>query len=278
MIKSRKQQTGLKQWQLDGNSAEAYERYLVPLLFAPGADVLIELADLKSGEQVLDVACGTGIVARHAAPHVGVRGRVTGLDMNEGMLEVAKKTSADIQPAITWQRGDASDLPFSDTAFDVVLCQQGLQFFPDRAAALREMRRVLKPEGRLAMSILRPIEHNPGWALLADVLEGHIGPDAGAMMRSPFASLSADDLRNLITGAGFREVTLTIGIGPVRYPTAEEFVRQEAASSPLAGPIGALDGKERQSMIEDLEAALRPHMDDNGIVFPSSTYLVLAYR
>lgn len=278
MTEAREQETGLEQWQLDGSSAEAYERYLVPLLFAPGADVLIELAGLESGEQVLDVACGTGIVARRAARRAGADGHVAGLDLNEGMLEVARKTSADIQPAIAWQQGDAVDLPFADTTFDLVFCQQGLQFFPDRAAALREMHRVLKPEGRLALSVLRSIEYNPGWALLADVLERHVGAEAGAMMRSPFASLSTDDLRALITGAGFGEVTLTIGIGPVRYPSAEAFVRQEAASSPLAGPIGSLDAEKRRAMTEDLETALAPHVDDNGIVFPASTYLVLARR
>lgn len=278
MIESREQQTELEQWQLDGNSAEAYERYLVPPLFAPGAEALTALAELERGEQVLDVACGTGIVARRAAPQVGTDGRVVGLDVNEGMLEVARTAADDLEPVIAWHRGDALDLPFSDATFDVVFCQQGLQFISGRGAALREMHRVLAPEGRLALSVLRPIEHNPGWALLADVLEQHVGAKGGAMMRSPFASLSTDGLRDLITEAGFREMTLTIGIGPVRYPSAEEFLRREAASSPLAGPIGTLDEKERQSMIEDLKITLQSHMDDNGVVFPSSTYLVLAHR
>lgn len=278
MIESREQQTGLEQWQLDGNSAEAYERYLVPLLFAPGAEALIDLAGLEPGERVLDVACGTGIVARCAAPHVGTDGRVVGLDVNEGMLEVARTVAADIQPAITWQHGDALNLPLSDATFDVAFCQQGLQFISDRGAALREMHRVLAPEGRLALSILRPIEHNSGWALLADVLEQHAGLEGGAMMRSPFAAFSMEDLRALITEAGFRDPTITIEIGPVRYPSAEEFLRREAASSPLAGPIGALDEKKRWAMVEDIEVALQPHMDDKGIIFPSATYLALAYR
>lgn len=278
MIESQEQETGLQQWQLDGNSAEAYERYLVPLLFAPGAETLIEMADLEPGERVLDVACGTGIVARRAAPHVGSNGRVVGLDVNEGMLEVAKSTSADIEPAITWQQGDAMDLPFSDATFDVVFCQQGLQFVDDRAAALHEMYLVLASEGRLALSIMRPIEYNPGYAALVEVLDDHLGPEAGAMMRSPFAAYSTEDLRALITEAGFQEETLTIGIGPVRYPSAEEFLRQEAASSPLAGPVGALNEKKRRAMVEDLEIALRPYRDDNGVVFPASTYLGLAHR
>src|ERR687897_863199 len=194
-------------WQLEASSAEAYERYLVPLLFAPGAQYLIELAGLGTGERVLDVA---------------------------------RKVSSDVSPAIEWRKGDATDMPLPDRAFDVVFCQQALQFFPDRQAALGEMHRVLAPNGRLALSVLRSIEHNPGYRLLAEAFERHAGPDAGSMMRSPFRSLSAGELRDLITGAGFRDVRILLGIGPVRYPSAEEFVHQEAASSPLAGSILSL--------------------------------------
>jgi ubiquinone/menaquinone biosynthesis C-methylase UbiE len=265
-------------WQLEENSAEAYERYLVPLIFAPGSEYLIELAGLGTGERVLDVACGTGIVARRAAMRVGSSGKVIGLDINEGMLEVARKVSSEICPTIEWQQGDATDMPLPDRAFDVVFCQQGLQFFPDRPAALGEMHRVLVPNGRLALSLLRSTEYNPGYRLLAEALERHAGPNAGAMMRSPFSSLSADELRNLITRAGFRDVKIVLGIGAVRYPSAEELVRWEGASSPLAGPIGALKDDDRAALIRDVGDALRAYTDDNGIVFPAETHLAVARR
>ena len=265
-------------WQLEEGSAEAYERYLVPLLFAPGAEYLVEFAAPGPGEQVLDVACGTGIVARRAAVRVGSGGTVVGLDLNEGMLGVARKVSSDVRPAIEWQQGDASDMPLADRAFDVVFCQQGLQFFPDRPAALVEMHRVLVQNGRLVLSVLRSIEHNPGYRLLAEALEQHVGPDAGAMMRSPFSSLSADELRALIAGAGFREVRIFLGVGPVRYPSVEEFLRWEGASSPLAGPIGALRDDVREALIRDVGEALRTYTDDEGIVFPTETYLAAARR
>jgi ubiquinone/menaquinone biosynthesis C-methylase UbiE len=265
-------------WQLEEDSAEAYERYLVPLIFAPGSEYLIELAGLGTGERVLDVACGTGIVARRAAMRVGSGGKVIGLDINEGMLEVARKVSSEICPTIEWQQGDATDMPLLDRAFDVVFCQQGLQFFPDRPAALGEMHRVLVPNGRLALSLLRSTEYNPGYRLLAEALERHAGPKAGAMMRSPFSSLSADELRNLITRAGFRDVKIVLGIGAVRYPSAEELVRWEGASSPLAGPIGALKDDVRAALIRDVGDALRVYTDDNGIVFPAETHLAVARR
>jgi hypothetical protein len=145
-------------------------------------------------------------------------------------------------------------------------------------AALREMHRVLAPNGRLALSVLRSTEHNPGYRLLAEALQRHVGPDAGSMMRSPFSSLSADELRELITGAGFGEVRILLGIGPVRYPSAEELLRWEGESSPLARPIRGLSDGIREALIRDLGQALRTYTDDDGIVFPAETYLAVAHR
>lgn len=224
------------------------------------------------------MACGTGIVARRTAPRVGAGGTVVGLDINQGMLSVARKASADVRPPIEWRQGEATDMPLADRAFDVVFCQQALQFFPDRPTALREMHRVLVQNGRLALSVLRSIEHNPGYRLLAEALERHAGPDAGSMMRSPFPSPSVDELRALITDAGFQDVRIHLGIGPVRYPSAEKFVHQEAASSPLAKSILPLKDEARAALIRDVGEALRTYTDDNGIVFPTETYLVAARR
>jgi ubiquinone/menaquinone biosynthesis C-methylase UbiE len=142
-----------ERWQLEGGVPRSYERFLVPALFGPLAERLVRLAAPGPGEPVLDVACGTGIVARRAAASVGPDGAVAGVDLNAGMLEVAGEAAADVRPPIDWRAVDAADLPFADGAFDIVFCQQGLQFFPDRTAALREMRRVLVPSGRLALAI-----------------------------------------------------------------------------------------------------------------------------
>lgn len=266
----------LVQWQLETSSAEAYERYLVPLFFAPGAEHLIELTRLQPGERVMDVATGTGIVARRAAARVGADGAVVGLDLNAGMLDVARKEASGIRPAIEWRQGNAADLPFADESFDVVFCQQALQFFPDRPAALREMHRVLAPRGRLGLNVLRSLAHNPAYLLLADALARHVGEEAAAMMRSPFSSLSTAELRDLVSDAGFREVRILIGIGPVRFPSAEEFVRREAASSPLAGPLGSLDEATRQALLREVAERLREYTDDEGIVFPAETHLAVA--
>jgi ubiquinone/menaquinone biosynthesis C-methylase UbiE len=265
-------------WQLEPDSAEAYESYLVPALMAAGAQRLLTLASLKPGDRVLDVGCGTGIVARSAAPVVGAEGRVVGIDLNEGMLRVARRTSAELVPPVEWRQGDATGLPFPDAAFDVVASQQLLQFVPDPARAVREMHRVLAPHGRLATSVCRPIEHAAGYLPLVASLRRHAGADAEAIMRSPFPAWSVEDLRTIVATGGFDPVTIRIEVASIRYPSATEFVRREAACSPLAGPIAALTAPARSALVADLERALQAHRDDLGIALPLEVYVALAER
>jgi ubiquinone/menaquinone biosynthesis C-methylase UbiE len=170
------------QWQFVGSVPENYERYLVPSIFGPWAEDLVEMAALRLGERVLDIACGTGIVARTAARKFDGSGSVVGLDLSAPMLAAARAAAAAEGLAVEWLEGSAVKLPLADAAFDVAFCQQGLQFFPDRVSALREMYRVLTPGGRLVLSAWGPIERSPGFAVLAEALTRHIGPDAGALM------------------------------------------------------------------------------------------------
>ncbi|WP_435348704.1 class I SAM-dependent methyltransferase [Haloarchaeobius sp. HRN-SO-5] len=265
-------------WQLADSGPEAYERYLVPALFAPWADLLVEYADLHPGERVLDVGCGTGIVARRAASQVRDDGVVVGLDINEAMLDVARETSSEVRPAIEWRLGDATDVPFGDESFDVVFCQQALQFVPDPAAALREMHRVLSPGGRLVVGVLRSLEFNHPYVVLADALATHVSEEAAETMRSPFPDWGATAIRALIEDADFRAVTILIDIRSLRYPSAEEFLRREAASSPLAGHLAEATSSVRSAIIEDLETELEEYTDDRGIVFPIETYVAIARR
>ncbi len=265
-------------WQVEQSASEAYERFLVPPIFAPWADRLIETGEVREGDRVLDVACGTGIVARRVASRVGTSGSVVGLDINEGMLAVAEETATDSQPSIEWRRGDAADLPFSDGSFDVVCCQQALQFFDDPFAALEEMRRVLTPGGRLALSVWRSTDYQPAYAVLADALERHIDDEAGEMMRSPFSEWDGEDLRMLAQDAQFDDVSVSIEIGSVRYPSVAAFVRREAASSPLAEPIAAVERTVRDELIREVEKALDAYIDDEGVVSPMESYVVTADR
>lgn len=261
-------------WQVQQSSAEAYERYLVPAMMTHWADRLVDAADPKAGERVLDVGCGTGIVARRAAPRVGARGRVVGLDLNDGMLVVARSASSSIEPPIEWRQGNATSLPFPEKAFDVVFSQQMLQFVPDPSAALREMRRVLAPHGRLAVSVCRPIEHSPGYPQLVEALKRHVGPEAAATMGSPFPPWTIDDLRRFAATAGIGDSQIRFDVLPVRYPSAEEFLRRETASAPLAGSMRALNPGTRAVLVQDLETSLRSRRDDEGVMLPIETYLL----
>ena len=261
-------------WQLEHDSAAAYERYLVPAIFDQFARSLVALAAPAPGERVLDVACGTGVVARHAAPLVEPGGQVTGVDVNPGMLAVASA----LAPDVTWREADAARLPFGDGAFDVALCEQALMFFPDRDAALRELRRVLARGGRVALSVWRGLEHNWFYEAFAAALERHAGAEAGAMMRSPFPDWDAEELRGVLAAAGFRDVRLRLEIGVEEWPSAAELVRREAASSPLAGPIGALAAADREALVADVARALRDHTDDGRVVFAIETHVATGRR
>ena len=194
--------TDEQRWHLAGTAPEIYAEHLVPAVFAPWAPVLLDAAAVGIGHTVLDVACGTGVVAAAAAERVGPSGAVTGVDINPGMIAVAARTQG-----VRWAQADAARLPFPDGGFDRVLCQAGLQFVPDRLGALREMRRVLRPGGRVALLVWRALHHSPGFAALADALQAVVGPEAAAVMRAPF--VFGDDPRPLVTlldSAGFGDV------------------------------------------------------------------------
>jgi SAM-dependent methyltransferase len=268
---------GGPRWQVAGEGpAGAYEKYLVPAFFTGCAEQLLELAEVKPGERVLDVATGTGIVARLAAARVGPEGTVTGIDVNEGMLAAAAAAGPG---EVDWQRADATELPFPDGSYDLVTCQQGLQFVTDHRGALHEMRRVLAaPEGRVAIAVWRGIEVNPAFVAVVDVLDRYVGTHAGMILREPFAGPDRADLHRLLTAAGFRAVRVRIGIVDVRFPSAREFLRREVVSTPLAEPMRGLDDARHEEMTAELERTLAPYTDDDGIAFPLQAWLAVAGR
>ncbi|WP_201294592.1 MULTISPECIES: class I SAM-dependent methyltransferase [unclassified Nocardiopsis] len=270
--------TAWRGWQLGGSTAQAYERFLVPAVFAPWGRELVRLADPAPDARVLDVACGTGVLARIAAERLNPDARVTGVDINPDMIAVARAVAPERAEPIRFTVGDACALDLPGGEFDTVLCQQALQFLADREAALAEMRRVLVPGGRLALSVLRPLRYNPAYGAFAEALARHVGPDAGAMMRAPFPELDTDDLRGLLRGAGFDPVTVRISVTSARYPSVRELVRQETLSSPLAARIQEVDEAARADLVAETGRLLADHTDDEGVVLPVQTHLALAER
>jgi SAM-dependent methyltransferase len=233
--------------------AEVYERYLVPAIFAPWSDLLLDAATPRPGERVLDVACGTGIVARRAAQRAGPGGRVAGLDLNPAMLAAARTAAADssVTMSIEWHEASAVLMPFPNASFDLVLCQHGLQFFADKLAGLREMRRVLVPGGRLALMVMGAVEEAPGYAALSQAL-GH-----------------PDELRCLLAEAGFAGIEVAPAEVTLRFTSAAEFVGLLAAGAPsMLGALAGVAGDARRNVLSDMTEALRPYQDGDSVAFP----------
>jgi ubiquinone/menaquinone biosynthesis C-methylase UbiE len=260
-------------WQLRGSAPELFERYLGPAVTAPWAADLVAVADPPLGARLLDVACGTGIVARLAAERVGPTGHVVGLNLNPGMLAVARGFPPLPGAPITWREASAVALPFSNATFDVVLCQQGLQFFPDRPAALREMHRVLEPGGRLAISVYSAIAHNPATQALAR----HGAPQAAAIKRAEHALADADALHALLTEAGFRDVAMRTATLTVRLPSPQAYVQIQLTATPLATVADDLDDPTRAALVQAVGLALRSYMGDDGLAFPQEAHVAVAH-
>jgi ubiquinone/menaquinone biosynthesis C-methylase UbiE len=205
-----------EQFELRCNAAELYERYAVPYILGPWAPGLIEAAAIQPGERMLDLACGTGVVTRLTAAKVGITGHVTGLDLNAGMLAVARSLPHPPGAAIQWVQGSAVAMEFADASFDVVVCQRRFQFFPDQPAALREMRRVLAPGGRVCISVWKSA--GPYNIAVGDALQKHVDAAAADRYRTSRAVPRADTLRKLLEEAGFREVQVLASEMTTRFP------------------------------------------------------------
>jgi ubiquinone/menaquinone biosynthesis C-methylase UbiE len=197
---------------------EMYERWIVGPLFQPWAELLLDRVQISPGDRLLDVACGTGIVARQARQRLAGTGRVVGVDASPPMLDVAKG----IAPEIEWRHGNASAIPLEPgETFDVVTCQQGMQFFPEKAAAAREMRRALAPSGRVGVAIWLGLDDNPFFAELHAVAERHLGPIVDA--RHGYGDGEA--LAALLRDAGFRDVTVDREVQAIRFADTPTFIR-----------------------------------------------------
>ena len=168
--------------QVSASAAEIYEEFYLPALFLEWTRRMADAARIGAGQRVLDVACGTGVLARAVADRVGPRGAVVGLDINAGMLAVARRKA----PAIEWRQGAAEDLPYADASFDAVVSQFGLMFFQDRARAIRQMIRVLRPGGRLAVAVWDSLDRTPAYAVFVSMLERLFGKETAEALRSPF--------------------------------------------------------------------------------------------
>lgn len=258
-----------------GNAAENYERFFVPAIGEPLAIDLIRLAALRPGERVLDAACGTGVVARLASQEVGATGTVAGLDINPGMLAVARQITPP-GTRIEWYEASTESMPLPAEAFDVVLCQLGLQFMSDKLTALQEMRRVLVPGGRMFLNLPGPA--GSLFAILADAMERHISPEAAGFVRQVFSLNDTSKLQRLTSDAGFRDVAVDANTKILHLPPAEEFLWQYVHSTPLAGVMAQAGEEERAALERDVVAECQDFEEDGTMTYQQDIVVVTARK
>jgi ubiquinone/menaquinone biosynthesis C-methylase UbiE len=245
---------------LPRSAAEVYDQCFVPALFQQWGNTVCEIAAIRRGQRVLDVACGTGVLAAAAAERVGPDGAVAGLDPNDEMLAVARRKRAHID----WQNGRAEALPFADARFDRVVSQFGFMFFADRAQALREMMRVLGPGGRLAVAVCDALDHSPGYAVLAELLHRLFGQPVAEAFRAPFVLGDRDELLSICHAAGITDPMVKRYDGRVRFDSVAALVSTERACVWTLG--GLLDNAQFERLLAAAEESLRPFVRADGKV------------
>lgn len=255
-------------------AAKAYEELHVPALFQQWAARVLDAAGVEPGHRVLDVACGTGVLAREAARRVGPAGFVAGIDPDPGMLAVAEQRA----PAVEWRAGTAESLPYPDRTFDAVVSQFGLMFFPDRQAALREMLRVLAPGRTLAVAVWDALEHSAAYPVEVELLERLAGSAAADALRAPFALGDRTELAALVERAGATSVAVETRTGTARFPSIRSMVEADLRGwLPVMGV--ELDEPLTQRILLEAETALRAYVTDGGqVVFDSPAHIVTGTR
>lgn len=262
------------------NPAETYESYMMPTLFGPWASRLVQSANPRPGERVLDVACGTGVVARQVASRIGPKGTIVGLDLNPKMLAVARTMAKRDGLAIDWQEGRAESLRFPDSSFELVLCQFALMFFTDLRASLAEMCRVLSQGGRVFLSVWQGLERHPFYQTLHEVIRKRVGMSG---VQDIFSLGDAGKLRTLLTDAGLQRVEVEPMSMTARFPDPEGFLAGEIDVDTAAIPaMQHLDDGARRAITEairdDMEARLREATEGDYVVIPFHAHIARAER
>jgi SAM-dependent methyltransferase len=260
--------------QFTGPAAQNYQRYFVPSIATPVSAELLRAADLRPGERVVDVACGTGVITRVAAEQVGITGGVTGIDIAPDMIEVAKSIPAPAGATIEWCVADAASVPLPDASVDVVLCQMGLMFVPDKAAAIAEMHRVLVPTGRLVINTPGPIQ--PLFTSMERAIVEHISPDLGGFVGAVFSMHDPDSVAALLHRGGFRDVSASLYTSVLRLPQPAEFLWQYISLTPMATFVEQAAEPAKEALAQQFADGAQAHVVDGVTVVEQPMVLATA--
>ena len=258
--------------QVSKSAADVYEEFFVPALFQDWADVVSKAANLSPNQHVLDVACGTGVLARAANKSVQPGGAVTGLDLNEGMITTARRMA----PNIEWQVAPAEQLPFEEASFDAVVSQFGLMFFENRKQGIAEMWRVLKPGGQLTVAVWDTLENSPGYAAITSLLKRLFGDKIADELRMPYSMGDKKLLADLFGEAGVTNPIIETMTRTSRYPSVEQWMHMDVKGWTIGDMIN--DEQYEQLIVEahkDMKQFVQP---DGQVFFPSPAHIVTATR
>ena len=255
--------------------AAAYDQRLVPWLFAHWADPLLEMAAVQPSNHVVDLACGTGLITRALVRRLDEDGHIYGVDLDPVMLARAAATVN--RPQVTWHEADAGHLPLETSTIDVVVCNQGLQFFPDRDVVLAEVRRILRPGGRLALAVWGRLEANPWPAVMAEAVGEFLGDDARAGTESVCALGDSDRVRTVLAGAGFVDIDIAEVEHTAHHRDVQDAIDGQLAAVPFAESIDALGPDRRSELIDTMADHLANYTAPNGALdVASSSVLAVA--
>jgi ubiquinone/menaquinone biosynthesis C-methylase UbiE len=258
--------------QVSRGAAEVYDERFLPAIFNEWPPRVAELAELEPGMRVLDVACGTGVLSLVVAEVVMPDGAVVGLDLNPGMLDVARRKA----PRIDWREASAEAIPFEDATFDAVVSQFGLMFFEDKARAIREMVRVLRPAGRLAVAVWDSLENVTGYGAFTALLSRLFGDSVAESLRAPYSLGDTQILSSLFSVTGALAITISTLEGKVRYPSIRYWMESDIRGWTLSD---ALDEAQLDLLVSEAETDLARFVNDDGTVeFSSPAHIVVGTK
>jgi ubiquinone/menaquinone biosynthesis C-methylase UbiE len=258
--------------QLTLSAAEVYDEFFLPALFSAWPPRILEAARLKPGMRVVDVACGTGVLTVPAAKAVSPDGNAVGVDLNPGMLAVARRKA----PEIDWREAPAEALPFDAVEFDAALSQFGLMFFQDQHTAIREMWRVLRPGGRLVIAVWGSLESAPGYLAVTDLLARLFGEEIAELLRAPYTLGDSRSLEALLRESGVEKPQVSRVAGEARFPSIRSWMHTDVRGWTLAD---TLDDQQFELLVREAEIALRAFVTPQGSVqFDHPALIASAYK
>jgi ubiquinone/menaquinone biosynthesis C-methylase UbiE len=256
-------------FQISAEQAETYEERFVPALFRQWVEPVLQTAAIQSSDRMLDVACGTGVVARAAADLVAPEGSVTGVDLNPAMLAVARR----VAPEIDWRQGDVAALPFDADTFDVVTCQAAIFFFPDPTGALREMGRVTRPGGRVAVQAFSSLPAQPAYGPWIDMVARYAGADTAELLGTYWTHGDTEIMRGRCAEAGLRVAAAHQHTRPAYFPNIETMVLTEVNATPLRDRLDQVD---LDRILAESYDVLGQFVRDGRLVIPLAGYVLSA--